>query len=157
MDYVDPQVIKGFMSEVESQLAEVIEFSTQMRINEGEKEENELRQTAQDALFEIMTPLLGATSNAYRKSPLGRPDFDAITTIFRRLAIRAELVAMCARSPEHPNQFPTITIETRKGVFSGTLYDMLDHEGQFSVHMSAGDDEQWIPVDSILKVVENAA
>lgn len=146
MEQVDAQIIEGFRVEVTAQLAESVEFAVNALVNEGENDLEEHRQAAQEALVELLTPMVEATLDAYRKSPLKKPDFEAVALIFKNLAIRAKLKALCAKSPDDPDMFPVIKVETRKGVVEGILYDVIEHDGLESAHIG---DDGFVPVVSI--------
>jgi hypothetical protein len=150
MEYLDEKIVDGFRVEMQQQLGEAIRFAVEYLRNRDEHDELELRQAAQDALQELMPSMVDATAEAYRRSTLKAPDFEAVTLLFKNLAIRAKLLELCARSPDHPDQFPTVTLVTRKGEVTGTLYDMLKREGQEQIHLSAEDNgETWIPLVSV--------
>lgn len=148
VEYVDDKIIEGFRVEVSQQLGECVEFATTMLKNEGETDPNELRQAAQDALTELMVPgLVEAVATAYEHSPLGEPDFEAIATIFKRLAIRSKLRALTEQE-----SFPVVTVLTRKGEFEGSLYGIEDHEGARSIHLHNAGEDMWVQVDSIQEI-----
>lgn len=149
MEQVDSKIIDGFQLEIMQQLSESVEFAVQALINDGEQDTEAHRQAAQEALTELLTGIVEATHDAYRKSPLKFPDFEAVATIYKQIAIRAKLKALCARSPEHSDMFPTIVVETRKGIVEGALYDMVDHEGLESIHLGVEEGTTWVPVVSI--------
>lgn len=149
MEQVDTNIIEGFRVEVTQQLAESVEFAINALVNDGENDQEEHRQAAQEALVELLTPMVEATHDAYRKSPLRWPDFEAVALIFKNLAIRAKLKALCARSPDHPDMFPTVTVVTRKRTVSGVLCDMGPYEGTECIHLTVDDELEFIPVVSI--------
>lgn len=149
MEQVDSKIIDGFIDEVTQQLSESVEFAVTTLVNDGENSVEAQRQAAQEALTELLTGAVEATHDAYRKSPLKYPDFEGVAQIYKQLAIRAKLKALCARSPEHPDMFPNIVVETRKGIVEGTLYDMLDNEGMESIHIGTEEGTVWVSVVSI--------
>ncbi|MDB5280848.1 MAG: hypothetical protein JWR61_5803 [Ferruginibacter sp.] len=147
--YVDEKIIEGFRIAISQQIEESIEFATKMANGtEGAQDEEETRQAAQDALVELLVPtLVEATAKGYDNSPLGAPDFDAISLIFQRLATRAKLCALCTAE-----QFPSVEIVTRKGTVSGKLYGLGDHDDQYCAHLNMAGEDLWIQVDSIQEV-----
>lgn len=145
MEQVDSKIIEGFRVEVTQQLSESVEFAVTTLINDGENDTEEHRQAAQEALVELLTPMVGATLDAYRKSPLKYPDFEAVALMFKNLAIRAKLFALCAKTPDDPDMFPTIRVETRKGTVEGILYDVVPYDGMESAHIG----DEFVPVVSI--------
>lgn len=140
MELVDKSIIEGFRIEITQQLAESVEFAVQALINDGERDPEELRQVAQDALMELMMPIPEAVVDAYQKSPLHQADFEAIASIFKQLAIRAKLKALCASKT-----YPQIAVDTRKGAVIGALYDVLEHDGMESAHIG----DEFVPLISI--------
>lgn len=146
MEYVDEKIIEGFGIEVAQQLSESVEFAVQGKLNDGERDPDELRQVAQDALTELMVPsLIEATAKAYEHSPLKEPDFDAIAMLFGRLAVRAKLKAL-------PSSV-RIRVRTRSRMHEGALGSVRFHDEVLSVQLLSLDGEdEWIPVDSIQEV-----
>jgi hypothetical protein len=148
LEYVDPKIVKGFRSEVTQQLAESVDFAVQQLEHSGEVvEADAIRQTAQDALSELMTPMVEATIDAYKKSEQF-VDFDAVAQLFNHLAIRARLMALCARDSSHPDRFPTVLAKTRRGDVEGTLYDVLLKDNMETAHIG----DEYIPVVAILEI-----
>lgn len=145
MKYLDDKLVESFTLEVQQPLAQAIEFAVTYRQNEGETDELELRQAAQDALAEITPALVPALEEAYRRSPLGRPDYDACAVLFKRLAIFTKLRALVADVDDR-----TVGITTRKGEVHGAVVNMGDHDGQASVCLINGTgEERWVTLDSI--------
>lgn len=135
MEYLEDSLVDGYKVEWTAQFGEAIQFAVHFRENRGERDDNELRQAAQDALGEIMPTVMDAMVEAYRRSPLKVPDFEAVSLLFKQLAIRAKLLELCGRSPDHPDQFPTVKLVTRKRDYAGILYDMISKDGQEVVHL----------------------
>jgi len=149
MEQVDTKIIDGFRLEVTQQLAESVEFAVNALVNNGENDPEEHRQAAQEALVELLTGMPEATIDAYRRSPLKHPDLEAVAHVFKNLAIRAKLIALCGRSPEHPDMFPTVEVVTRKRTVTGVLCDMGPYEGTECIHLTVDGALEFIPVVSI--------
>ena len=146
MEQVDTKIVAGFRSEVTQQLAESVEFAVNALVNDGEHDRDEHRQAAQEALVELLTPMVENTLDAYRRSPLKDPDYEAVALIYKNLAIRAALLALCARPASAEDELPVITAVTRKGPVRGVLSGVSEHEGMESALIG----EQYVPVVSIL-------
>lgn len=145
MKYLDDKLVESFTLEVQQTLAQAIEFAVTYRQNEGERDPEELRQAAQDALAEITPAFVPALEEAYRRSPLGAPDFEAVALLFKRLAIRAKL-----RAVVEDGEGGSVSVSTRKGEIHGAVINMGDHDGQVSVCIINGTgEERWVALDSI--------
>lgn len=142
MDYVDPKVIEGFCSEVTQQLADGVEFAVQFQRNNGESDDDELRQAAQDALVQLMTPMVEAVEDAYKRSSLKKVDDEAVALIFKRLAIRSKLFMLDTLDA------PEVVVLTRKGEVSGPLNGVGVYEKQESAHIG----DEFVPIIAILEL-----
>jgi hypothetical protein len=145
MEFLEEQLVVGFKDDAVRHLAEAVEFAVQYRINRGETDRDELRQSAQDSLMQILPSLLDATREAYRRSPLDEVDHGAIAVLFKRLAIRAKLMEL----DEAGSYGVSVTVRTRKGHVTGSIIGLGEHEGQYSVHLLVSGDDVYLPVDSI--------
>lgn len=150
-DYIDPQVIEGFRVEVTSQLAEAVEFAINRRVNDGEVDDEECRQAAQDALYELTLPLVDAFRDAYKKSPLGVVDDAAIALLFQRHAIKAKLFELV-------DEPWILEIETRKESHTGRMRSIVEYEGEEAVVLETNSGSVTVPIVAIidLRVVEDA-
>ena len=137
MNYVDPELVQGFRIEVTQQLADAVEFAVNFQRARGEDAEDELRQAAQDALAELLPGIVVAAEDAYRKSALGQPDYEAIAMLFKQLAIRTRLSAL--------SEGATVGLDTRKGATTGPFYGVVPYDGNECVHVG----DEFVPVASI--------
>ena len=149
MEYLDPSLVDGFKVLCQEQLGEAIEFALQYQQNQGEGESDELRQAAQDALSEIVPAFLEGITVAYKRSSLKAVDYEAVSTLFRQLAIRAKL-------DEYISSGIPATLSTRKGARSGVIVSVTEHEDQEQVKLQtdrmSGDGIEWVPFASVQSI-----
>jgi hypothetical protein len=144
MDYLDSKLIESFRLQVQQSLQEGIEFAVNYERNRGERNGEVLRQTAHDALSQLFSELIGATSEAYRRSPLQKADDAAISALFDQVAVRARVKALTVG---------TVVDATTAGTnHYGTYYGSYEHEGQESVLIG----EDYVPVVSIKELRQKA-
>jgi hypothetical protein len=139
--YLDKPIIDGFQAVVIAQMAVAIEFAVNTTTNdpEGAASDDELRQAAQDALVELMTPLVDSMNTAYTRAYQSDPE--AVAYLFSRLATRARLKSLCV-SPRPVNMY------TRKGTITGVLTGMGMEEGEEVAYIG----DLCVPVVSITEI-----
>lgn len=146
MEYLDSSLVDGFRTVCQERLGEAIDFAITYQQNQGEGESDEQRQAAQDALSEIIPAVLEGLTVAYKRSSLKNVDYEAITTLFRQLAIRAKL-------EEHISSKRPITLVTRKGNRSGVVLSVRLHEDQEQIELQtdrmSGDGIEWVSFTSV--------
>lgn len=149
--YLDQAIIDGFKAEAIAQMGDAIEFAVNATKSADKAADDELRQAAQDALIELMTPIVGAMNEAYIRSY--KPDPEAVAHIFTRMATRARLMSLVRRDDQN-SQFPTVRVHTRKGDVIGELYGVITRDGEEVAHLSNRPEDRFIPVVSIIDVEE---
>jgi hypothetical protein len=149
MEYLDTSLVDGFKIVCQERLGEAIDFALAYQDNQDEGDIDELRQAAQDALSEIVPAFLEGITTAYQRSALKAVDYEAISTLFRQLAIRAKL-------DEHVSSETPVTLITRKGSYSGVILSVREHEDQEQVELGAPKGEsawtQWVPFASVQSI-----
>lgn len=149
MEYLDTSLVDGFKIVCQERLGEAIDFALAYQDNQDEGDIDELRQAAQDALSEIVPAFLEGITTAYQRSALKAVDYEAISTLFRQLAIRAKL-------DEHVSSGVPVTLSTRKGARSGVVIAVTEHEDQEQVKLQtdrmSGDGIEWVPFASVQSI-----